>query len=259
MISLTTRQWEYYKDLIFELTNKELKLKYKSSMLGFVWSLLLPFSHALVYFVAFKYILRIKVENYALFLIVGLFVWQWFANSILAGTGAVLSNGNLIKKTKFPYEFLVVAVIISEWIHFIFAFVTIFIFLGVYGIPLNIYWLFIPFLMIIQSVMNLGSAFFVASITVFFRDMVWFINIFLNMFFYLTPIIYPIEMIPDRLKIFIVDANPMALFVALYRQIIIYGTIDYVYLSLAVAYSIVLFLFGWWIFAKLKWKFAEVL
>ena len=102
-----TKSSRYYRDLIFELLRKEIKVRYKNNILGYAWSILNPLAQALVFFVAFQYIFKVKIENYVLFLILGLFPWQWFLNSVVASSVSMISNANLIKKTVFPREYIV--------------------------------------------------------------------------------------------------------------------------------------------------------
>src|SRR4030043_1394579 len=110
---------EYYKDLVLALTQKELKVKYRRSFLGYLWSVANPLALALVFFIAFKVVMRIQIENYTLFLISGLFPWQWFSNSVSSSAMAFVSNASLIKKVNFRSESLVVATVLNDMLHFI--------------------------------------------------------------------------------------------------------------------------------------------
>ncbi len=253
------RSSRYYRDLIFELLKKEIKVRYKNNILGYAWSILNPLAQALVFYVAFQYILKVKIENYVLFLILGLFPWQWFLNSVATSSVSMLNNANLIKKTIFPREYIVYAGVLNDTVHFILSLPVLALFLILYLQPVDpIYLLFFPVLVVIQMFVILGISLLVASINVFFRDLERLVAIILNMLFYATPIVYALTMVPDRLK-FIIYMNPLALLIINYRNIFLYGTIDWGYLGLSALYALVIFLIGYATFNHLKPRFAEVL
>ena len=123
------RKFQYYIDLILVLTQKELKVRYKSSILGYLWSVAHPLAFAVVFYVAFKVIVKIPVENYALFLICGLFPWQWFANSVNAAPMIFLGNAPLIKKVNFPRNLIPFTLVLQDMVHFVLAIPVIILFL----------------------------------------------------------------------------------------------------------------------------------
>jgi len=130
----SSKAFQYYKDLIVALTQKELKVKYKRSFLGYLWSIANPLALALVFYVAFKVVMRIPIENYTLFLISGLFPWQWFSNSVSSSAMVFVGNASLIKKVNFPRESLVIATVLNDMLHFILSIPVIVIFLFFYQV-----------------------------------------------------------------------------------------------------------------------------
>ena len=249
----------YYRDLITELLKKEIKVRYKNNILGYAWSILNPLAQAMVFFVAFQYILKIKIENYVLFLILGLFPWQWFLNSVIASSVSMISNANLIKKTIFPREYIVYAGVLNDMVHFVLSLPGLLLFLVVYQQPIHFpQILLFPALVVIQLFVTLGLALLVASVNVFFRDLERLVAILLNMLFYATPIIYAIGMIPAKLQ-FIIYLNPLTLLIINYRNIFLYGDVHWKYFFLSAAYALGIFLFGYITFNRLKSRFAEVL
>src|SRR4030043_2235766 len=124
--------FQHYFDLITVLTQKEMKVRYKSSFLGYLWSIAHPLAFALVFFIAFKIVMRIAMENYTLFLIAGLFPWQWFSNSVNASPMAFLLNASLIKKVSLPRNILPLATVLQDMIHFLLAIPVIVLFLFIY-------------------------------------------------------------------------------------------------------------------------------
>lgn len=253
------RTSRYYRDLIFELVKKEIKVRYKNNILGYAWSILNPLAQAAVFFVAFQLILKVKIENYVLFLILGLFPWQWFLNSVATSSVSMLNNANLIKKTVFPREYIVYAGVLNDTVHFVLSLPVLALFLIIYHQTIQWQYLILfPALVLIQLFITLGVALLVASVNVFFRDLERLVTILLNMLFYGTPIVYALSMIPERLN-FIIYLNPLALLIVNYRNIFLYGTVDWGYLLLSAGYALVIFAAGYAVFNHLKPRFAEVL
>ncbi len=254
-----TKSSRYYRDLIFELLRKEIKVRYKNNILGYAWSILNPLAQALVFFVAFQYIFKVKIENYVLFLILGLFPWQWFLNSVVASSVSMISNANLIKKTVFPREYIVYAGVLNDMVHFVLSLPVLGLFLIIYHQPIYFpHIILFPVLVLVQLFIILGISLLVASVNVFFRDLERLIAILLNMLFYATPIIYALGMIPDSLK-FIIYLNPLALLIINYRDIFLFGAVNWPYFWLSIVYAVGIFLFGYVTFNRLKPRFAEVL
>jgi lipopolysaccharide transport system permease protein len=254
------KTFQYYKDLIVVLTQKELKVKYKRSFLGYLWSIANPLALALVFFIAFKIVMRIQIENYTLFLIAGLFPWQWFANSVNAAPLTLLGNASLIKKVNFPREILIVVAVLNDMLHFAVSIPVIVIFLLFYGMSPGLTWIVgVPLLLLIQFVLICGIGLLFAASNLFFRDLERLIFIFTTLFFYITPIIYPIEMIPEEYRYLIMLGNPLSpLFVA-WRELFLHNTINFQGIAFSAIYATLIFFAGYYAFKKLKWKFAEVL
>ncbi len=121
--------WRYYFDLISVLTKKEIKVRYKNSVLGYVWSIANPLLYAIIFYFVFKIIMRFRIKNYSLFLITGLFPWQWVNNSIIGSTGSFIGNVSLIKKINFPRLFLPLAQVLNDAFHFLVSIPVIVVFL----------------------------------------------------------------------------------------------------------------------------------
>ena len=251
----------YYLDLISALVKKEIKIRYKTNILGYAWSILNPLSQALIYLVAFQYILKVKIDNYVLFLVLGLFPWQWLMNSVVASSVSMVANANLVKKTIFPREYIVFAVVLNDMVHFFLSLPVLLVFLIIYRHSVHVNpWLILifPILAVIQLFFTMGFALLVAAINVFFRDLERLVTIFLNMMFYGTPVVYAVTMIPQKLH-FIIYANPMSMLIINYRNIFLYSTINWHYLIYSAVYSLIVFWIGYAVFKKFKDRFAEVL
>lgn len=256
-MNIKNRQIQYIVDLITELAKKELKVRYKNSFLGYLWSVLSPLCSAVVFFVAFKVVIKLKIENYVLFLISGLFCWQWFTNSVFASTNLFLQNSTLIKKVNFPRDTLVYSMVLNDLVHFVLAMPVIFLFMIIYKQRFSEHLLLLPVLIVLQFLFVSGVSLVVSSLNLFFRDLERLVVVFVNLLFYMTPIIYSDQMVPQKYK-FILWLNPMSYFVVLYRGVFIFNKTYYDRLLVITVYSLVVFIIGYKIYRKLQWRFAEI-
>jgi lipopolysaccharide transport system permease protein len=256
----SANSFQYYRDLITVLTHKELKIRYKRSFLGYLWSIANPLALALVFLIAFKVVMKIGIENYAVFLIAGLFPWQWFANSVNTAPVTLLGNASLIKKVNFPREFLIVVNVLNDALHFILSIPVIAIFLIYYGMMPHLTWLVgIPLLFSIQFIMVCGFAMALAAINLFFRDLERLTFIATTLLFYLTPIIYSENMIPEKYRHLVSFLNPLVPLFVSWRNLFMEGSLNFERIGISFLASVIAFLIGFGIFRRLKWKFAEVL
>jgi len=251
------KEFEYYKDLILELTKKEIKIRYKNSYLGYLWSIANPLLLALIFYFVFKIVTKVKMEDYTLFLISGLFVWQWISNSIMGGANLFISNASLIKKVNFPRNFLALSLILSEGFNFILSIPVIIFFLVIYDKSLSLTWFVIPLYLIITGILIYSLSLLIATINLFFRDMERLIGLFLTFIFYLTPIIYPLSMIPKKFQ-FLMYLNPFFPFIVMWQKLFFQNIIEFKFMIISVVYAILFVLIATKIFNKLKYKFADL-
>ncbi len=254
------RSFENYKDLILVLIQKEMKIRYKNNVLGYLWSIANPLAFAIVFFIAFKVVMRIKMEDYPLFLITGLFPWQWFSNAISSSPMLFLGgNASIIKKVNFPKSIVPLVVVLRDMIHFILSIPVIVLFLFIYHKLPFISWTYgIPLLLCIQFLMIYGISLIFSSINLFFRDMQKLVTILMTFIFYFTPIIYPEHMIPERYQ-YLIKFNPLAPLIINWKNLFLNGTLDFAYLVISLGYGIVTFAVGYLIYKRLSWRFAEAL
>lgn len=209
-----------YRELIRNLVLKDLKLKYRDSVLGFVWSLANPLLLILVYGFVFSHILRVDVPNFSYFLLIGILPWNFFSQAVLMSTGAVLDNGALIRKVAIPAEVFPIATVLFSLVQY---FLALFVFMPMilffFGIALG--WLALAFfpVLIFQLAFTLGLSFVVSTATVFYRDVRHFAEIFLTLLFWLTPIIYDVAAVPQSLRTAIF-LNPLSYFILSYQDIL---------------------------------------
>jgi ABC-2 type transport system permease protein len=214
-----------YRQMIFSLVHRELRGRYKGSVLGFLWTFLNPLLQLIVYSFVFSFLMRAGIEKYYLFLFVALVPWIFFATSLTGGSMAVIYQGNLVKKIYFPREVLPIAFVTTCFVNMLLSFIIIFIVLILSGIPLNPQALcFLPLVMVAEYILALGVTFIVSAITVYFRDFEHILGIIAMAWMYLSPVLYPLDMIPEQYKkIFM--ANPMAPIIKAYRDILYYSQI----------------------------------
>jgi len=247
------------RDLVIVLTAKEIKVRYKNNLLGYLWSIANPLAFAFVFFVAFKVVMRIQMEDYSLFLISALFPWQWFANSVNISPSVFLGNAGIIKKVSFWRAVIPFAMVLQDMFHFIFSIPVIIAFLFLFGKSPSLSWFYgIPVLLFLQLLITFGISLVVSSINLFFRDMERLTAILTTFLFYFTPIIYPESMIPEKYAFFI-NLNPLSPLMVSWRNLFLYGSLNPSHLGLASIYAFMALAFGCLVYGKLSWRFAEAI
>jgi lipopolysaccharide transport system permease protein len=208
-----------YRELLRNLVIKDLKLKYRGSVFGFLWSLANPLLMIVVYTVAFTYILRVRSEGFIFYLMLGLLAWTFFANSAAMSTGAIIDNAGLLKSVFFPRAILPIATVLFNLAQYG---LTMAVFLPImivwYRVPLTEPMLLFPVFVALQALFTIGVAMILATATAFFRDVRHLVEVALAVLFWTTPIVYQLDQIPDRLRLFIL-LSPMSPFVVAYQKI----------------------------------------
>lgn len=256
-----TREVLAYRELVKNLVSRDLKIKYKSSVLGFLWSLLNPLLMLVVYTFAFRYVLGIGDKDFAFYFIVAFLPWSFFSTSLALAVGCVVDNANLLRKVYFPREILPLTVVLSSFVQFLLTSVVLIpSFLYFHRFPGASLVLLLP-LLVLHIAFTLGLAMVLATIYVYFRDTRHFVEILLTVWFWLTPVIYPLAQVEKidypilREALFL---NPMTQFVAVYRSILYEGAMPEVGVVLQVAvWSVLSLTFGAWLFSRYKVRFAE--
>jgi len=258
-----------YRVLIQNLVSRELKARYRGTVLGFFWSFFNPFLLLVVYTVVFGFIIMPRDPAfegspwfYALFLFCGLLPWQvWYVASSLESANVLIIQGNLIKKILFPVEILPIVVVTSNFIHFLFGLPILLIFVPILGGHFTPYLLFLPVVILVQFVFTLGFTFLVSSLTVHFRDIKDILANLLTFWFFATPIIYPMTFSTVQESSFLknlLNLNPMTHIMQGYQYCVFYGElIRWKRLGVTFIVSLVLLLVGYYIFDRLRDSFPE--
>jgi lipopolysaccharide transport system permease protein len=254
-----------YRGLIQSLVARELKARYRGSVLGFFWSFINPLLLLLVYTFVFTYVMKgsndERIQPFALFMFCGILPWTWFSTSLLESSGVLISGGNLIKKVLFPAEVLPIVTVLANMIHFFFGLVILGGFLVYYRRPLNLSELAIfPLVVLIQLILTLGFALLLSALTVHFRDIRDILSNLVTFWFFGTPIIYPYFMFPDGTwQSKVLRLNPFTHLAITYQEILFFaGPVGHLkWLLVLGVLSVVFFLFAYWVFDRLRDSFAE--
>jgi ABC-type polysaccharide/polyol phosphate export permease len=251
------RTWE----LLYLLTARELKLRYQDTILGFVWSVLKPLLLALVLYFALKQVVRIQVKDYQLVLISALFPWAWFQTSVLLAAPVITHNGNLIKKIHFPRYVLPFAVVTNNMVHFLLALPVIAIFVVGSGYRPSTAWLIgIPVLALVELVLLMGVVLFISSLNVYFRDLEHLVEVFLNLLFYATPIIYPLSLSKAHHYKNLLLINPLTSLIEAWRELFMYNKVPGLEaLWPCLVFTIIAVAIGSIVFGRLERGFADAL
>jgi len=251
-----------YRGLVQSLVARELKARYRGSVLGFFWSFINPLLLLLTYTFVFSFVLprgASNLEPYALFLFCGILPWTWFSSSLSESANVLMVGGNLIKKVLFPAEVLPLVTVLANMVHFFLGLPILIIFLVYYRAPLQVSELvWFPVVVFVQLLLTLGLALILSALTVHFRDLKDILANLLTFWFFATPIIYPMSQAPSMARN-LLNLNPFAHLAISYQEILFYpgpfGHWKWLF-ALGVA-SVGLFLLGYFIFDRLRDSFAE--
>lgn len=248
-----------YWDLILGLAVKDLKVRYKSAFLGFLWSILTPLFLALIFFIVFTKIIPMGIDRYPLFLLCALFPWNFLQLCLNSGTVSIVSSGNLIKKVYFPREVIPISVIFSNVYNFLLSLLILILAIIFLGTGIKITIIYLPFVVGCQLIFTLGLLLIFSGLHTYYRDVKYIVEILLLGWFYLTPIFYSITLIAESYRGIYMLLNPMAVFVNLYREILLYGIWPNIHEILYLILSSTLFYFiGILVFKKYEPMFADV-
>ena len=256
-----------HRDLIRQLTWREISAKYKASYLGLLWSFINPVTMVLVYAFVFGTVFKAKWNvqvseskaEFALALFVGIFVYNIFSESINRAPGLIVSNPNYIKKVIFPVEILPVVVLGSVLLHAAISFVVLVVGMILFMGTFNVTILFFPLILIPLIMMSLGFSWLLSSLGVFIRDIGYTIAIFTQILFFLTPVFYPISSVPEEFQPFM-KINPLTPIVENARNVIMWGKLpdfNELFMISIISYFIMIAGFSW--FMRTKKAFADVI
>lgn len=215
-----------YRELIWVLTLKELKIRYKGSVLGYFWTLLNPLLMTAVYvivFTAFARVGRFGIENYPLFLMCAMFPWTFYQQAVTYSVESIVGNGPLLKKVYIPKMVFPLAAVLANGIHLLLSLIPLAFFFLVFKTPLPLTWLYLPVPLLALVLFTAGCGFLVAAANVFFRDTEQIVQVFLRAYFFFCPVIYDLEHISPKFHSLLVW-NPLLYILEGFRAVLLYGT-----------------------------------
>jgi len=257
----------HYRELIRNLVIRDLKVRYKNSVLGILWSLLNPLLMTIVFTVVFTLMLPNNTPNYPVFFMCGYLPWSFLSDSVGSGTNSIVGNAHLIKKVYFPREVLPLSNVLSGLVNFLLALVVLFGMILVFHVGLTASLLLLPVVIVAQVLFTLGLVFFLSTANVFYRDTQHIMQVVMQAWFFLTPIFYPIDIIPEsatvlgmtlNLQMWVRRLNPMASLIASYRDILLRGAVPGLdFLFRTVITCLAVFVVGYLIFCRYSKVFGE--
>lgn len=273
-----------YRDLLVQLVVRDLKVRYKNSVLGFFWSLINPLVLVATITIVFKYVMRMEIPNYSAYVLVAYLPWMFFQMSLMDASQSVLAHHDLLKKVYFPREVLPLSMVIANLIHFLLALVVFFVYLLILGTPIVMGWAMLPILVVIELLLITGISLFISCLNVFYEDIKYIVSVLLNILFYLTPIIYMSEMVYTRLptakkELFftLYQLDPLNAIIMAFRKLLLVPysppsgkasmlvqqsiptdmPLDFRFLLIAGVVSLLIAVLGYAYFNARKWGFAE--
>ena len=269
------RELGQYRYLLQNLVARDLKARYKNSVLGILWSILNPLFLMLIFTIIFSVLANSDTRDYPIFVLVGLIPWNFFSGSLTAGTTSVTGNSGLVKKVYFPRELLPTSALLSNLVNFLFAFVVLVVLLYAFGIGLTVHALWVPAILLTQLIFTLGLCLLLGSLTVFYRDVLMILEVVILAWFFLTPVFYSLELYGNAVTIMGVTfnpaqvmrwLNPMASIIDGYRTVL-WGTnasggpvaMNPAYLLRTFVTSVIVLIAGYAVFLRLNPLFGEKL
>ena len=261
-----------FKDLIRNLVSRDLKVRYKNSILGVLWSWLNPLFMMIVYTIVFIYMRQsdngvVPNSDFPVFVLCALLPWNFFAGSLMQSVGSIVDNAALVKKVYFPREILPLSVVLSNLVNFGIALIVLFPMLLIFGIGFTRWLLLLPVIILIQFCFITGVSFVLSTLNVFYRDTKAIMDVAMMAWFFVTPIIYPIDILPRSRQILglTIDIhrwtrilNPMASLVAAYRDVLYYGRrVGTDFLARTAVTAVVMLFVGYAVFYRYSPSFGE--
>lgn len=258
----------HYRELIVNLTIRELKARYKNSVLGFFWSLLNPLGMMLVFTVVFTVLMpNNQIRNFPVFLLCGLLPWNFFSAGVMTGTNSIVSNSNLVKKVYFPRTVLPIASVLANLVNFLLALIVLFALLFAFKIRLSPYVWLLPVVILIQTCFVAGMALVLSTLNVFYRDTLMIMDVVMLAWFFLTPVFYPIEILPRSYEFLGLTLNvhrlayilnPMASLISTYRDLLYWGyRTDLDFFLRTTLTALIVLAFGFWFCVRYSARFSE--
>jgi len=256
----TIRNLVHSKDLLLTWTSRTIQARYQQSVLGWIWAVIQPVAQAVIFTVIFTFFVPINTGDipYIIFAYSAMVPWTLLASSLPDMSGAIVGNMSLVTKIYFPREILPIAAVLARLIDFGVAAVLLAVLIIIFRMPIYPPGLFfLPIILAIQLMLIIGLGLASAGANVFFRDIQPLLVLVIQLWFYASPIIYPVTSVPPQLLPFYF-LNPMAGILVAYRDVLLYGRIPGTYLIPSAIVALIIFLGGYWFFKRVEYLFADI-
>jgi len=231
------------KFLVFNLVQRNLKLKYRQSLLGILWTVLVPAASALVYYTVFLYVMKVSIPNYLLYVISGILPWAFFSTSLSIGMESIVNNQSLLNKIPIPSHVFPFTEVITNFINLILGLPVVIAIFFIYGAPGGWSFLVIPFFLVLLFFQTYGLVLILSVLFVYFRDLRHMMNVIIQMWLYLTPILYKIEMLPDTARKWI-WLNPVAYIFDGINSAAVFGIVNFERIIVSTIWTITILIWG---------------
>ena len=247
-----------YRELVRNLVIRDIKLRYRNSVLGFVWCLGNPLLMMAVFTVVFTILMPTDIPNYPIFILCALLPWNYFNTSIMGAIDSIVGNAHLIKKVYFPREALPLSIVLANLVNFLLALIVLFAMLFVFRVHLTPWALYLPLIIFIQTIFILGLSLIFATLNVFYRDTKIIMEVGMLAWFFLTPVFYRIEDLIPKYARLMYWVNPMASFISWYRIVIYHGiSMEPGFIFRTLVTSVVALVVGYFVFTRYSSVFGE--
>ncbi len=249
-----------HKDLLISWTSRIVKARYQQSLLGGLWAIMQPLALALIFTVVFTFFVPMDTGStpYVVFSYAAMVPWLLFDTSISSSVVSLVANMGLVSKIYFPREILPIAEVLARLVDFGIAYILLILFMVYYQLDVfTLSWLYLPIILFIQLCLIMGLGLIGSALNVFYRDISHMVVLILKLWMYATPIIYPVSNIPSE-YVGYYFINPMAGIIESYRNVLLEGTGLHEYFGLSAVISVTVLVFGYWLFKKLEFQFADI-
>ncbi len=268
MLKAIKELWQF-RELIYNLIVRDLKVRYKNSLLGVLWSWLNPLLMMLVFTFVFNVMQRSPMRDFHIFVLSGLLPWNYFSGAVMGGLFSVSGNAHLIKKVYFPREILPIATVLSGLVNFIISLPVLFLLAALSGVQLSAWVLLLPLPILVQTCFTVGIVLFLSTLEVFYRDTHMVMDVGILAWFFLTPIWYSVQQVADAATVLGVQfsprrllfwLNPMASIINTYQDLVYYGRLTtWDFLARTAVTALLVLVLGYAFFLRFRGRFGEEL
>ncbi len=258
VLSVILKPFLKYKFLLYQLVQREIKARYKQSVIGYFWVILNPLVLMAIYTFVFSVVFKFPVNiPYPLFLFAALLPWNFLQNGIMTATNSLVTNDILLKKVAFPREVIPYSVLIAKGVDFVFSLILFVLLLIFYKINLSVTAFMIIPILFIQVILMTGLSLILSTFNLFYRDIQYLTNLVLMVWMYMSPVVYPLSMVPEK-YVWAYKLNPMVGIIEGYRSVLFGYPIEYSIIGWAFVVSLFVLILGFVVFKKFEKIFADI-